>query len=166
MAAKKKGQGTDVLINGQQQTVLDQVRNNKTHNGKVPIGRSQTTVDVRFVAAVEAADGTGPSVYKKDGAIYGVNMFVLDKNKKMVRADFVMSKYLNNVINDDFNTVTIEGEEYFDFEEGDLVVKVFKDDEENWISPGDTEVGKELARKVEELRKASATNILKGATKS
>jgi len=165
MAAKNKDQGTDVLINGQQQQ-QQQVRNNKTHNGKVPIGRSQTTVDVRFIGAVEAADGTGPSVYKKDGAIYGVNMFVLDKNKKLVRADFVMSKYLNNVINDDFNTVTIDGEEYFDFEEGDLVVKVFKDDEENWISPGDTEVGRELARKVEELRKASATSILKGATKS
>ena len=145
---------------GQQQ---DQQSVNKTWIGKVPL-QTGSEVDIRYVAPVLNVAGDGASTYVKNGAVYGVNYFALDQNKKAIREKFVMSKFLSNVLVDMVSTITIEGEEYFDLEQNDLVVKVFKEGEINWLSAGTTEAGLSLADAAEKLKKASGSNILDGAT--
>lgn len=160
----------DVLVSGTQSNTQQQQQQSqsafKTINTKVSLGNTKTEIDVRFIAGVPSADGTRTSEYVVDGKVYGMNIFVFDANKKLFRNDFVMNKALWNYILDNYGTVTIDGEEVFDFGAGDLIVAVFREDEPNWVSAGFNEEGLELKAGAEQVRKASSLNLLANATKS
>ena len=160
----------DVLVSGTQNTQQQQQQQKpnafKTVNTKVTLGNVRTEIDVRFIAGVPSADGTKTSEYVVDGKVYGMNIFAFGPDKKLFRNDFVMNKALWNYILDNYGTTTIDGQEVFDFEAGDLIIAVFREDEPNWVSAGPTETGLELKAGAEALRKASSLNLLANATKS
>ena len=155
----------DVKVDGTQ-TKSQQQTSFRTINNRIPLGGAKTEVPVRFIGGVPNAAGDDTSTYKKKGAVYGVNIFVFDENKSLIREDFVISKFLFNAIIDNCSTAVIDGQTVYEFAAGDLIVAVFREDEINWVSAGETEDGATLAAEADKLRKASGSNILEGATKS
>ena len=151
----------DVQVDGTQQ----QSSAFKTVNTKANLG-ARTEVDVAYIGGVPSADGSKTSEYLVNGAVYGMNIFVYDSGRRMIREDFAISKYLWNIINDNVTTVKIDGQDMFSLAAGDLVVKVFRENETNWVSPGSTENGQQLANMALALKIASGSNILEGAVKS